>query len=404
MTRWLHPRFDVLRRCATSCMIRVMAPNEEEYRTPGQLISALLKDRDWTQRTLAVVLGIGVPTVSKIVSGVQPVTAEMALALAELFGVEAERFLALQTSYELARARLVARPDPGRVKRAHLFGGLPIAEMLRRGWIEAEDRRDPAAIEAELAQFFGTDRAEDIEFLPHAAKKTEVTTETTPVQLAWLYRVRQIAREMLVARYSPGAAREAIDRLDRLLSAPEEARKVPRILTECGIRFVIVQTLKSAKIDGACFWLNESSPVIGMTMRYDRIDNFWFVLRHELEHVLRRHGQAAVVLDAELEGDRAGTGPTVTEEERVANQAAADFCVPQQKMEMFIARKDPYFAERDVLAFSRMLGVHPGLIAGQIQRHTGRYNIFRKHLVKIRSLVAPSAVVDGWGDVVPVDV
>ena len=139
------------------------------------------------------------------------------------------------------------------------------------------------------------------------------------------------------------------------LSAPEEARKVPRILAECGIRYVIVESLTSAKIDGVCFWLNDHSPVIGMSLRHDRIDNFWFVLRHEIEHVLRQHGQiqAAIMLDAELEGEKAGTGSSISEEERVANEAAANFCVPQQSLKSFIARKSPFFNERDILGFAK---------------------------------------------------
>jgi HTH-type transcriptional regulator/antitoxin HigA len=139
-----------------------------------------------------------------------------------------------------------------------------------------------------------------------------------------------------------------------------------------------------------------------MSLRYNRIDNFWFVLRHEIEHVLRLHGQSAAMLDPELEGDRAGSGPTVPEEERIANEAAANFCVPKNAMEQFIARKSPFFAERDILGFAKTLNIHPGLVAGQLQRRTGKYDRFRSHLVKIRSIVAPGAMVDGWGDVAPV--
>jgi HTH-type transcriptional regulator/antitoxin HigA len=177
---------------------------------------------------------------------------------------------------------------------------------------------------------------------------------------------------------------------------------VPRILTESGIRFVIVESLTNAKIDGACLWLDDASPVIGMSMRFDRVDNFWFVLSHELAHVLEGHGKAAVMLDTELEGDRAGTGLEIPEEERVANRAASEFCVPQDKLDRFIARKAPFFAERDLIGFARTAGVHPGLVAGQLQRHVGRYDLFRKHLVKIRDKVTPGAMVDGWGDVAPV--
>ena len=379
-----------------------MEYTQSDYRTPGQLLEDLLEERGWSKRVLAVVLGVDETGVNRLVSDKRQVTAEMALALEEVFEVPAERFLELQRSYDLAKARISARPDPRRNTRAQLFSGLPVGEMIKRGWIDASDVRDVPAVEAALAKFFGVPSPDEIEILPHAAKKTMVSTEVTPVQLAWLYRVKEIASEMMVARYSRRAVRAAVPKLSALLAAREEARKVPRILTESGIRFVIVESLSSAKIDGVCFWLDDTSPVIGMSLRYDRIDNFWFVLRHELEHVLRLDGRSAMILDAELEGDRAGIGPALSEEERAANQEAAEFCVPRDPLENFMARKSPFFAERDILGFARTMNIHPGLIAGQLQHNTNRYDRWRKHLAKIRSVVTPSAVVDGWGDVAPV--
>lgn len=375
--------------------------NTDDFRTPGQLLGALLKEHDWSKRVLAVVLGMEETGVNKLVNDKKQVTAEISISLEEVFGVPAEKFLSLQRDYDLARARLVARSDPQRATRARLFGGLPVAEMIKRGWLHATDVRDPR-VEKELAQFFGVERADEIEILPHAAKKTAVAAETTPVQLAWLYRVRQIACEMIVAPYTNSALRFALKKLQNLTRSAEDVRKVPRLLAECGIRFVIVESLPSAKIDGVCFWLNETAPVVGMTLRFDRIDNFWFVLRHELEHVLREHGKTEIAIDTELEGERASDSAKIAEEERVANAAAADFCVPANYLEAFIARKAPIFAERDVLGFAATIKVHPGLVAGQLQHRTRRYEILRHHLVKIRSLISPSAVVDGWGDIAPV--
>jgi len=370
--------------------------------TPGQLIQELLSSRGWTQRVLAIVLGVDETGLNKIVADKRPVDAETALLLAEVFDVPAERFLELQKSFDLQKARLIARPDPSRSTRALLFGDLPVTEMIKRGWLDAPNIRNISKVEAALVRFFGVNSIDEIEILPHAAKKTKTFTPVTSAQLAWIYRVREIASEMLVARYSQAAVRDAITILSRLLSAPEEARKVPRILAECGIRFVIVETVSSAKIDGVCFWLNDHSPVIGMTMRHDRIDNFWFVLRHELEHVIRHHGKTAAMVDTELEGERAGIGSSVSEEERMANDAAANFCVPQETLDRFISRKSPFFNERDIQGFANTLGIHPGLVAGQLQRRIGRYDRFRQHLVKIRSIVAPGAMVDGWGDIAPV--
>jgi HTH-type transcriptional regulator/antitoxin HigA len=376
--------------------------DETKYRTPGQLIQELMDARGWTQKVLSIVLDVDETVINKTLTGKRSLDAGMALSLSELFGVPAERFMALQKTFELAQARIITREDPARANRAHIFSSLPISEMIKRGWIEVDDMKDFPKVEAALAKFFHAPSIEEIEIFPYAAKKTNVFGDATPAQRAWLYRVKEIAGEMLVARYSPAAVKNAIPKLKELLCSADAARKVPRILAECGIRFAIVESLPAAKIDGVCFWLNDESPVIAMSLRFDRIDNFWFVLRHELEHVIQLHGREAMMLDVELEGERAGTGVNVSEEERLANQAAADFCVPQKSLQNFIARKSPFFYERDIIGFASTMHVHPGIVAGQLRNKLQLWNRFNNHLVKIRSAVAPGATVDGWGDVVPV--
>jgi HTH-type transcriptional regulator/antitoxin HigA len=374
-----------------------------EHKTPGQLIAALLAERGWTQRVLALVLHMDETGINKLVSDKRSIDANLSLSLEEVFKVPAEQFLALQNSYELAKARISFKPDAGRANRALLYGDLPVAEMIKRGWIFAESVKDTAAVEKELMRFFGANRLEDIEFLPHSAKKTVVSSDATPAQLAWLYRVRQIAQDMLVRPYSRQQLHASLPKLKAMTLSPESVSSVPRIMAECGVRYVIVESLASAKIDGVCMWLNSASPVIGMTIRFDRIDNFWFVLRHEIEHVLRDHGKDAIIIDANLEGERAGTGPSVQEEERVANGAAQDFLIPPSQLDAFISRKAPFFSERDLIGFAKLMRVHPGILAGQLQRKTGRYDRFRDYLVTIRSNVIPNAFTDGWGNTVPVD-
>jgi HTH-type transcriptional regulator/antitoxin HigA len=374
--------------------------DSDDYKTPGQLILDLLDAKGWSQRVLAVVLGTSESAVNKIISGRQAVDGQAAIALAEVFAVPAKRFIDLQASFDLARAELTAKPDPRRATRAHLFSGLPVADMIKRGWLGTVEIQDVKAVEASLARFFGVPSVDEIEVLPHAAKKTDVFGGATPEQIAWLRRARQIAAEMMIGPYSETAARRLVSELQELRISPEACRKAPRLLEAAGIRLVIVESLPRAKVDGACFWLNDSSPVIGMTMRFDRVDNFWFVLRHELEHVLRGHGKTTVMLDADIESS--ASNGSIADEELAANSAASEFCVPQKKLDEFIARKDPFFSKRDILAFARIVKVHPGLVAGQIQRRTGRYELFREHQVKVRTIVSPGASVDGWGDVYPV--
>ena len=375
--------------------------SDEPHLFPGQLIEELLASRGWSKRVLAVVLDVDESLLGKIINGKRPVDARLALLLGEVFNQPAERFLALQRAFELAQARLMTKPDPRRSTRAHLFGGLPVAEMIKRGWLDADDVRDVAAVEKSLVSFFQAASLDEIEVLPHAARKTSVSGGATPVQIAWLYRVKEVAEEMVVrSPFTLAAAHEAVARLGELRSSAEAARHVPRVLDEAGIRFVLVESLPSSKIDGVCLWLDDISPVIALSLRHDRIDNFWFVLRHECEHVIHGHGKTAVMLDTEMEGEH---GTDLPAEEQVANAAAAEFCVPQAALARFIARKSPFFAERDIIGFARTLRIHPGLVAGQLQRKMKQYNRFRTQLVKIRSIVAPGARVDGWGDVAPVD-
>lgn len=369
----------------------------EVFKTPGQLIVDQLSKRNWTNRLLAIVMGKDETAISKLVTDKSPVTADTALLLEEVFGIPAERFLNLQKSYDLSIARVKTIPDPNRAARANLFGGLPIQEMLTRSWIKVENTKSILEIESELTAFFNTNALAEIEALPHAAKKTGAVSAATLPQLAWLYRVRQIAAQMLTPKYSKEKLLKALPKLKELLIAPEEARKVPKLLGECGIRFLIVEALKSSKIDGVCCWLDLNTPVIAMTLRFDRMDNFWFVLRHELEHVLQGHGQRFPVIDTELESNK-----TADIEEQMANAAGSEFCAPQVKIDSFIARKAPLFPERDFLGLAKILGVHPCLVAGQIRYKTGRYELFNAHMVKIRACVLPSAIVDGWGDIAPI--
>lgn len=362
---------------------------------PGDYIREELEAREWSQRDLAYVLGVSEQSVNLLIAGKRSITADMARALGEAFDVPAELFANLQRTYDLAHARI---PDPNVRRKGRLQSSYPVREMIKRDWLIDSDEE----IEMQMASFFEVENADQIPHISHAAKKTNYSS-IPPAQLAWLFRVRKIAREMVVPEYSPKRVPEMIKELRLLMIAPEEARKVPRILAEYGIRYVIVECLPGAKIDGVCFWLDDgSSPVIGMSIRHDRIDNFWFVLFHEIEHVRLCHGRDAEIIDAELEGSKAGTGEDIPEDERQANAGASERCVPKKELESFIARKQPYFSERDMIAFAMRLNIHPGIVAGQLRNRTQKWNLFTRYLEKIRSVVTATSTVDGWGEVADV--
>jgi len=361
---------------------------------PGEFIKDELDERGWSQRDLAFILGCPEQAVGMIIAGKRGISAEMAKALGDAFDVSAEFFANLQKLYELSQAR---QPDPGVAKRARLQTALPVREMIKRCWIQDTDA---AMLETQMLHFFEANRVEDILQVSYAAKKSQNTIVLTPVQAAWLFRVRQISKVMTVPTYSEKKLKDACGQLRYLMVDPEEIRHVPRLLMECGVRFMAVEPLPGSKIDGVCTWLN-NAPVIAMSLRLDKIDNFWFVLRHEIEHALQRHGRDTPK-NVRVDEDVVSDTTDLPKEEQEANKAAEDFCVPTRAMNDFIARKDPFFSERDMLGFARLQQVHPGLVVGQLQWKTKRYELFRRYLVKIRNLILPYCMVDGWGQVAPV--
>jgi HTH-type transcriptional regulator / antitoxin HigA len=368
------------------------ATNADWIQHPGVYIKEEMEERGWIQRDLAFILGIKEASVNQILSGKRGVSAEMALALGEAFDVAPEFFANLQQSYDMARA---TNPYAGVKERRALQSVYPVREMIQRGWIHDSDA---TMLESQLIRFFND--AKGIPYLAHAAKKSHYEErEIPPAQLAWLYRVRQIAKSISVPAYSEKALRSAIMDFESLLVDPEEARHVPRMLAECGVRFILVEKLPNAEMDGVCFWLDKKSPVIGMSTMRDRIDNFWFVLRHECEHVIQQHGQEQEIVDVNVDGKQSGGVP---EEEQIANAAAANFCVPDVKFDSFMARKHPFYYEKDVIAFAQIMNRHPGLVAGRIRRRLDRWDYLSRHLVKIRQFVLPGAIADGWGQVIPV--
>ncbi len=357
-----------------------------------------MEAREWLQRDLAFILGCKEQALNPILSGKRGVSPEMAKSLGKAFDVPADFFLNLQKAYELSQA---LEPSPDVAIRAKLQGTYPVREMIKRGWIEDSDAE---IIESQLTQFFGVTDSASIPYLAHAAKKTRYEDkEIPPAQLAWLFRVKQIAKAISVPAFSTKKLQAAVSQLLPLLYSPDEARHVPKVLNDAGVRLIFVEKLPQANIDGVCFWLDHLSPVIGMSLRFDRIDNFWFVLRHEIEHILRGDGKSSEIFDS-LEGETASPeSSSLSIEELEANRAAANFCAPAEKLDSFMLRKKPYYYEKDVLALSQTLLRHPGLVVGQMQHKLKDYAYLKKHLIKIRGFILPGSIADGWGQKIPLN-
>ncbi len=80
---------------------------------PGDVLAEELEARAMTQRALADAIGRPEQVISEIIHGKKGITAETALQLAAVFGVSAEFWMNLQTSYALTLARQGKRAKHG---------------------------------------------------------------------------------------------------------------------------------------------------------------------------------------------------------------------------------------------------------------------------------------------------
>lgn len=360
---------------------------------PGEFLRDALEDRGWNQTEFAEIIGRPPRVVNEIIAAKRAVTPETARELAAALGTSAQYWLNLESAYQLSKVQ----PADERIAReAALRGRFPVRQMMQRGWIAASN--DNAELAGSVLKYFGLNALDEPIAFSHAARKN-VREDRTELQWAWIFRVKQLATALKVPRYSVDKLRAALVDLERLLLAPEEIRHVPRILADCGVRLIIVEPIPGSEIQGVCFWL-DGQPVIGLTLKGDYIDRFWFTLRHEIEHVLNGDGKDSPITD---DFSDAGTGERDPCED-VADAAAAEFCVPQAQLKNFIARHDPAYSHMNFLGFSRLMHRHPGIVAGQLQRHIKRNDLFRKYQVRVRPIITMAALTDGYGQTVPVDI
>lgn len=357
---------------------------------PGEFIREELGARGWTQGDLAQIMGRPLRVVNELVAGKKQITPETARGLAEAFGDSDPLYwMNLDSAYRLANSDPA---DAAVARRARLYSLFPVREMIKRRWIEPSTNLD--VVEHRVCRFFGIDSLDESPRLAHAAKAAGYD-ERTSLQYAWLYRAKNLAEAIHAVPYSEQKLRAALNILRSFLAAPEEIRQVPIVLANAGVRLVIVEFLPGAKIDGAAFWLG-NTPVIALSLRYDRVNNFWFVLRHEIEHILNRDGQVNIDLELTEELQRDENMPP---EEIKANSAAAEFCVPSSELDDFIMRVRPLYSDKRILLFAKRIGVHPGLVVGRLQvRNEIPYTHFHKYLVKIREVITDSTLTDGWGN------
>ncbi|MEY3895464.1 MAG: hypothetical protein RLZZ214_983, partial [Verrucomicrobiota bacterium] len=266
-------------------------------------------------------------------------------------------------------------PAPG-ADGAYNPDNYPLKQMYGRGYFPkyANDwkihRKDPAGllrdlyprgsgVRRELAHCRqGQGGGENAKANPHALD-------------AWQHRVLVRAAEK---KDLPAYDRTALDgNFLRWLAGLSVLADGPRLaceaLEEKGIAVVIEPHLDQTYLDGAALLGTDDRPVIGLTLRHNRLDNFWFTLFHEIGHVLfHLSPENPAILDVDI--DRRKTDAVETE----ADRFALDTLIPPDAWDEQVRHLQ---LAAEIRAAAKRLCVHPAVIAGRLRREANDYRLHR---------------------------
>ena len=343
--------------------------------SPGQILTQELEARDWTQRDLAAIMGRPYQAVNEIINGNKQITPDTARELAYAFGTSIDFWMALEANYRLHLAEQNEKEQEIQ-KRSQLYSAAPIREMIKRGWIKGSD--NVATLERQLLSFFRVSTLSDAMSKSASFRVSQNREVEIASQLAWVQRVENLAEDQEIGNFSVDRLRKAIPSILDLSSDLDSLSHVPEKLMELGVHFVLLPHLPKTYLDGVAISTNKN-PIIGLTLRHDRVDSFWFTLMHELAHIVSGH--RGVILD----DTEQRIGSANQSEEQQANQLAMEWLVDQKALQDFIDEVKPYFSKSAIEEFSTQLHRHPGIVLGQLQNQkVVEYKHLRALLVKIR--------------------
>jgi HTH-type transcriptional regulator/antitoxin HigA len=336
--------------------------------TPLEAIKFRMEQMGYKQKDLAELVG-GASRASEIMNDKRGLTTEMIRRLRDEWGIPSDSLLGGKPPEPEPSA-----PSPG-ADGAYDPKNYPMKQMYGRGYFPKysndwkSHRKDPAGLLQDLYPRGSGVRRELALCRQGGGEKSKINPHALE---AWQQRV--LVRAAEEKKNLPAYDREALDEtflrwLAGLSFLPNGPRQACVALEDKGIAVVIEPHLDQTHLDGAAMLGTDDRPVIGLTLRHDRLDNFWFTLFHELGHVLKHLSpENPVMLDVDI--DRKKTGVIETE----ADRFALDTLIPPGPWSEQV-RHLQYAAE--IRAAAKRLCVDPAVIAGRLRREANDYRIHR---------------------------
>lgn len=330
------------------------------YPDPIEAIKFRMEQQNLSQRDLVPFIGSR-SKVSEVLSGRRPLTLSMMRALHTGLGIPAKLLLQASGGPDF---------DESQIR----WDRFPLHEMVKRGWIRESvvDYRSQArdVLRRFLAQLGPSEAWAALYRQSRHMRSARQADEYALI--AWTARVLILAANKSAAPYKKGIANlEFMREVAHLSILDEGPRLAVEFLEKYGIRLVIEPHLPGTFLDGAALQAADRAPVIALTVRYDRIDNFWFSLMHELAHVARHLDEEQAPFYDDLD-----VGPEGDLREKQADSLAGEALIPSEMWRRSPASDWP--SPGAVRELAGQLRVHPAIVAGRYRHEHRSYRVLNQ--------------------------
>jgi HTH-type transcriptional regulator / antitoxin HigA len=248
-----------------------------------------------------------------------------------------------------------------------VWGQLPYREMIKRKWFDLPRGVNPIE---RVKEYFLHAAGPQFATAVHRKKMRSGNVPNEYALLAWQARILERAHGKIEA--GEVGIFDLNDRwlqeLVRLTNRNDGPKRARDLLAKKGIVLIVERHLPGSYLDGAAMLADGEIPVVGLTLRHDRLDNFWFVLMHELGHVFQ-HLFDGLRFDFFDEED--GNDDDAIEAD--ADKFALDALIPEALWNQCLSRFA--LSEEAVRIDAETIGIDPSVIAGRIRKERGNYTI-----------------------------
>lgn len=310
---------------------------------------------------------IGSPSrVSEILSRKRDLTIEMIRSLESGLGIPAKV--------------LIQKSEKGVESPYFNWSDRLLKEMTSRGYFDKADLKKTDKSELIKSFFLPVGDPQKIFALLRTSNYRASPLTDKNALSAWFTQVvKKAAKVKTTVKYKHGVITPDFMKNLAKLSIEENGPVLAQeYLKEHGIILIVEPHFQKTYLDGAAIFINKDNPIIGLTLRFNRLDNFWFTLMHELSHVALHYNENITVFYDEIEGIKI---PDIDQKEKEADMLASEMLVPSSKWEVSPARLVPSFMAAKSLA--NELGIHIAIVAGKIRYTGGKYIYLNKTVSEI---------------------